>query len=261
MADKLRELGSEGTLGDKFTQASPRFLAWLVTNQQWTHLAGFPAFSTRPDDGSCEVLWLGQKGSGDVDVPLAPIKAWPEDLQQYADLFPWRYILADAFFPVMPAVDGWQILSEKGYVRTDVVVKSDKALGDFLPDEPLPEGEHKTVDAVAVTDVILLARDRVGIMARVRDSQSRARLFWRFLTEWLVKRDPEGLEVKAVLCQVSATVAQPPTVSSRPGLQGYAKYETATDMTQHTPSPLEGVSKIALADVYCRVEEQDEVAE
>ena len=205
MADKLRELGSEGTLGDKFTQASPRFLAWLVTNQQWTHLAGFPAFSTRPDDGSCEVLWLGQKGSGDVDVPLAPIKAWPEDLQQYADLFPWRYILADAFFPVMPAVDGWQMLSEKGYVRTDVVVKSDKALGDFLPDEPLPEGEHKTVDAVAVTDVILLARDRVGIMARVRDSQSRARLFWRFLTEWLVKRDPEGLEVKTANCECGAS--------------------------------------------------------
>ena len=205
MADKLHELGSEGTLGEKFTQASPRLLAWLVSNQQWAHLTRFPAFSTRPDDGSCEVLWLGQKTSGDVDVPLAPVKAWAEDLQEYADLFPWRYILADEFFAVMPAVDGWQMLSERGYVRTDVVVKGEKALGDFLPDEPLPEGEHKTVDAVAVTDVILLARDRVGIMTRVRDSQSRARLFWRFLTEWLVTRDPEGLEVKTANCECGAS--------------------------------------------------------
>ena len=44
--------------------------------------------------------------------------------------------------------------ADKGYVRTDIVVNSDKSLGDFLPDEPLPDGEHKTVDAVAVTDVV-----------------------------------------------------------------------------------------------------------
>ena len=93
--DKLEGLCGEGTLGDKFTQASPRLLAWLVTNEQWNHLTGFPAFSTRPDDGICEVLRLGQKGGEDVEVPLAPIKSWTEDLQQYADLFPWRYILPE----------------------------------------------------------------------------------------------------------------------------------------------------------------------
>ena len=204
ITDKLQEFCNEGTLGDGFTQASPRLLAWLVTNREWTHLTGFPAFSIRQDDGSCEVLWLGQKGSSDVEVPLAPIKAWAEGLQQYADLFPWRYIMADDFFAAMPGVDVWQMLSGKGYVRTDIVVNSDKSLGDFLPDEPLPDGEHKTVDAVAVTDVVLLARDRVGIMARVRDSQARARLFWRFLTEWLVTRDPEGLEVRTANCECGA---------------------------------------------------------
>ena len=144
IADDLQRLSREGTLGNEFTQASPRLLAWLVANQQWTHLTGFPAFSIRSDDGSCAVLRLGQKGSGDLEPPLAPIKAWAEDLQQYADLFPWRYIMAAEFFAVMPEADGWQTLSGKGYLRTDVVVKSDKSLGDFLPDEPLPDGEHKT---------------------------------------------------------------------------------------------------------------------
>ena len=41
-------------------------------------------------------------------------------------------------------------------------------------------------------------------MARVRDSQARARLFWRFLTEWLVTRDPEGLEVRTANCECGA---------------------------------------------------------
>ena len=205
ITDKLEELCSEGVLGDKFTQASPRLLAWLVTNEQWNHLAGFPAFSTRPVDGSCEVLRLGQKGGEDVEVPLAPVKAWTEDLQQYADLFPWRYIMAEEFFAVMPGANVWQTLSGHGYVRTDVVVSGNKSHGDFLPDEPSAEAEHKTVEAVALTDLVLLTRDRVGVMARVRDSQARARLFWRFLTEWLISRDSEGLELKTADCECGSS--------------------------------------------------------
>ena len=201
IVNELKELSNEGTLGDKFTQASPRLLAWLVTNEQWSHLASFPAFSTRPESESYEVLRIGRNGGEDVEVPLAPVRAWTEDLQEYADLFPWRHIMAEEFLAAMPEADVWKMLSEQGYVRTDVVVSSNSSLGDFLPDEPLADGEHKTVDTVAVTDVLILTRDRVGIMARVRDSQTRAQLFWRFLTEWLIARDPGGLEIKTADCE------------------------------------------------------------
>ena len=54
---------------------------------------------------------------------------------------------------------------------------------------------------VAVTDVFLLTRDKVGVMSRVRDSQERARLFWRFLTEWLVTQDPKGVEICTEKCE------------------------------------------------------------
>ena len=37
-------------------------------------------------------------------------------------------------------------------------------------------------------------------MARVRQSQRLARLFWRFLTEWLILRDVVGLEATEALC-------------------------------------------------------------
>ena len=198
--EKLKKLCDEGDLGDKFTQASPRLLAWLVANEQWNHLTGFPAFSTRPDDGSSEVLWLGQKGGEDVEVPLAPAKAWSDSLQQYADLFPWRYIMAEEFFAVIPEADVWQLLSTQGYVRTDVVVNVNRLHGDFLPDELSEDVAHETVNAVGLTDLIFLTGDR-GVMARVRDSQARARLFWRFLTEWLITRDPEGLELRTASCE------------------------------------------------------------
>ena len=199
--DKLQELCLQRPLEHKFTEASPRLLAWLVANREWSHLTSYPAFSKMPDDGGCELLRLVQTGGENAAVPLAPVKAWAEDLQRYADLFPWRNIMADEFFAVMPRDDVWKILSDKGYVRTDVVFSDNRSVGDFLPDEPLADGDHKTVDTVAVTDLMLLTRDRVGIMARVRGSQVLARLFWEFLTEWLIVRDPEGVEVGTAKCE------------------------------------------------------------
>ena len=199
--DKLEDLSNENTLRDEYIKASPLLLAWFVTNQQWNHLTGFPAYSLGPDRGSRRVLWMGQRESQESEVPLAPIKAWAQDLQQYADLFSQGFILAEGFFTALPDVDIWQRLSEAGYVRTDVLISGKKSVGTFRPSEPLPDGEHKTVDTVSVTDVFLLARDTVGVMARVRNSQTRARLFWRFLTEWLVEHDPVGLEISKATCE------------------------------------------------------------
>ena len=198
---KLRDLSSEGTLDDKFAQASARLLAWIVAKQKWNYLIDFPAFSLRSEEEIREVLWLGQRGGDDGEIPLAPVKAWAEDLQQYAELFPWRYILAHDFFEVISEIDVWQTLSGKGYVRTDVVVCGEKTVVDFLPDEPLADGDHRTVDTVTVTDLVFLTKDKEGVMARVRDSQARARLFWRFLTEWLVTRDTGGLEYREAGCE------------------------------------------------------------
>ena len=198
--DSLQNLSAADPLTDDFAQASARMLAWIVTKQGWIHLKGFPAFSTRPDDGGRHVLWLGAQGGDDADIPLAPVKAWPEELQEFAELFPWRYIMADAFIDVIPDPNVWQSLRERAYVRTDVVINDDRSPEVFLPDEPLADGDHRTDEIVTMTDVVFLAKDRVGIMARVRDSQARARLFWRFLTEWLVVRDIEGLDLKTANC-------------------------------------------------------------
>lgn len=203
IVNKLQELSAKDVLNDDFAQASVRMLAWIVTKQEWNHLISFPAYSMRPDDGVRELLRLGLQGSEDSELPLAPVKAWPENLQEFADLFPRNYILADAFFDAMPQTDVWRLLDERGYVRIEVLINSDRCVEDFLPDEPLPESDvdHRSVCAVATTDVVFLTKDRIGIMARVRDSQDRARLFWRFLTEWLVERSSDDLKMREVDCE------------------------------------------------------------
>ncbi|MYL12071.1 MAG: hypothetical protein F4010_08045, partial [Cenarchaeum sp. SB0669_bin_11] len=203
--DSLQDLCEKDTLSDDFAQASTRMLAWIVTKKQWNYLIGFPSFSVRPDDSSRHMLRLSPQDGDEADIPFAPVKAWPEELQEFAGLFPSDYIVADAFFDVIPNPDVWRALSERDYVRTDAIINSNVSPGAFLPDEPLPDGDHSTEDVVTMTNVVFLTKDRVGIMARVRDSQERARLFWRFLTEWLVVRDIEGLDSKKVTCVCGGT--------------------------------------------------------
>ncbi len=205
IVDKLRELCTAGTLTDGYAQASTRMLAWLAGRQRWSDIISFPAFAVRPE-GTRVPLWIGLQGGDDVDIPLAPKSAWPEDLQCFADLFPWSYTLAEMYHSELPETEVWEELTEHGYIRMDVLESTDRHLissrgqGEFLPDEPLPDGDHRTVNTVTVNDLAFLAKDRIGIMARVRDSQERARLFWRFLTEYLVHRDKEGLEPRSVAC-------------------------------------------------------------
>ena len=76
---------------------------------------------------------------------------------------------------------------------------SDMNINKFYPDHPLggESSEHRTSNPVWVTDIV----SRSSIMERVRDSQDRARLFWRFLTEWLVTEAHESLEMKEADCE------------------------------------------------------------
>ena len=96
-----------------------------------------------------------------------------------------------------------------GFRRTGPTVKVTHHVyfNKFLPEESLTdeteeeeEEEHETADHIDVTDIAFLERDNIGIMARVRQSQRLARIFWRFLTEWLILHDSKGLEINEALC-------------------------------------------------------------
>ncbi len=183
---------------DNFSEASVRLFAWIVGQTDCDLLRGFPIFAKEPGSDKPAVSYL-PRNPQDSDRPLAPVRAWPKDLQQFSDLFPPSRILADDFFEKVPDTDAWQTLAQQSFVRASVVMTSEVNINKFYPDHPL-SGEtsaHRTSSPVTVTDIV----GRGTIMDRVRDSQDRARVFWRFLTEWLIKEAPESLQIKAADCE------------------------------------------------------------
>ena len=192
---------AENEIDNGFKEASVRLFTWIVSENKWLLLRGFPVFSSENGTNGPRIIKL-ERDKEDDERPLVPVKAWSEDLQPYSDLFPRRYIMANAFFEATPNSDIWQMLDEQGFLRKDVIIGKNVYFDTFLPDEPLTDDEeHKTAEQVNVTDVAFITRDDIGIMARVRQSQRLARTFWRFLIEWLIVQDSKGLETNEAPCK------------------------------------------------------------
>ena len=174
-----------------FQTASLQLFAWIVSQKDYSLLRNYPVFTA---DGQ-SLSYLIQDGNS----PLAPIQAWSAGLQQFSDLFPPGRILADSYFTVVSNPKEWQMLNQRGFIRTNIVTTTNKAVNfkDIYPEESLPDGDnHITADSISVTDIA----ERAGIMDRVSNSRTRALVFWRFLTEWLIKEDRQSLEIKEAKC-------------------------------------------------------------
>lgn len=185
-----------------FAEASVRLFAWIAEQSNWDLLLDFPVFSDEPGNDRRRVIKL-ERESADEVRPFAPVPSWEKDLQPFSELFPRRFTLSEDFFQ-KSATDLriWRTLEEKGFVRRDPIIRKETNFRIFLPDEPLPasDTDHKTAEGVTVTDVAFISRDEIGIMARVARSRRLARVFWRFLTEWLIVRDLDGTEVNEADC-------------------------------------------------------------
>ena len=176
---------------DIFKTASLQLFAWIVGQKDYALLRNYPVSVA---DGQ-SLSYLIQDGN----PPLAPIQAWSTGLQQFSDLFPPGRILDNSYFTAVSDPEEWQMLNQQGFVRTNVVTTTNKTVNfkDIYPEEGLPDGDnHTTLHPISVTDVV----ERAGIMDRVTNSRSRALVFWRFLTEWLIKVDRQSLEIKKAKC-------------------------------------------------------------
>ena len=175
-----------------FKQASVSFFGWIVSQEAFRLLSNFPVFAV---DGK-SVLELSS--ADNRTPPLAPVRSWQKDLQPFADLFPPQRILDDAFFQKVPDQKVWKQLNGLGIVRTDMVVSREttnlNALSLDL--QGVNEG-HEAVVPFNVTDFV----ERETVMERVRNTPERGRLFWRFLTEYLIKVGHQSLETQAVECK------------------------------------------------------------
>ena len=117
---------------DKFAEASVHLFTWIVGQKNWDRLRGFPVLAKEGDSDNRRAFRLNLSEEDD-NRPLAPIRAWPENLQPYSDLFPWRYILADDFFEASPDPDIWKTLDEKGFLKRGVIITKNIYFKTFLP--------------------------------------------------------------------------------------------------------------------------------
>ena len=200
---RLKELAVEGDLDESFANASMGAFSWMVKNKEWDLLRGFPTFS-QETDGERTIIWLPQGGLLGTVIPLAPLSVWQEDLQQFSVLFPPPYILSAGYFDAVPDAEAWQVLANNGLVRTNILTESEEKPSAFLPDEPLPEVEgdvrHEADNPVSLSNVAFLRGRRTAILERARGSQRRARLFWKFVTEWLIVHDKHALNKLVASC-------------------------------------------------------------
>ena len=201
--DELRERADRGDLDDDFATGSTQAFAWISKNEEWDRLRGFPAFCQEEEDSDRHVVWLAPDGQSDEDVPLAPVTTWDKDLQEFSELFPPTRILSAAFYDVTPNAEVWRKLGEQRIARPKVLISRQIRHPRFLPDEPLPaladDARHESREVVELTDIVHFRGDD-SVIRRASRSQRRARLFWRFITEWLVVHDPQGLQKEEVTC-------------------------------------------------------------
>lgn len=191
---------------DKFKKASVDLFAWIVSEKEYPLLSDFPLFSETYDSGKTKVIPLLDRNPDDPpdkERPLAPVQSWQSDLQEYDELFPPRFIIAKDFFQAVENRDNiWEWLEDNGFIRKDVIFQYDSEVSfkDFLPQEPLSDGDHVTEKKVRVTKIAFLTESDFGIIERIRKSSQRARKFWNFLTKCVVRHDPEGLELTEIAC-------------------------------------------------------------
>jgi len=204
LIEKLHAHSKENPDG-VFAKASVGVFQWITGQKNWELLDNFPAFAEKDHSGGAkEIIRMQQPQEDAGNYPyLAPVRAWQNDLQKYAELFAKRYILADAFFDAVPDSDVWQHLNSEGFAKNCVIIKAIKKDVEPIPDDHTKdkgEEKHSPAEGITVTNIAFLKKEDIGIMSRVPDSQRLARLFWRFLVDWLLVQEPQGLDGGLAKC-------------------------------------------------------------
>ncbi len=198
LRQKLRDRADENPDED-FKEASKRLFGWIVNKEKWNLLQGFPVFTEDKKSNISPVCYLP---SAHTSRPLlAPLRAWAGDLEPFKDLFPPERILADAFFEVVIKPDAWKELDNRHLIKSEEIIIDDNSddLKLFSPEVYEDEDDKKNheIDIPLDTTGILEWNE---IMRNARSNRDNSYLFWRFLTEYIIKKDSLGLEEKSVKC-------------------------------------------------------------
>ncbi|MDE0314648.1 MAG: hypothetical protein OXM61_07090 [Candidatus Poribacteria bacterium] len=188
---KLTNRSAKNT-DDAFKKASVKLFGWIVSQKEFDRLSNFPMFAK---DGE-SVLELSR---ADKRLPpLAPVCTWDKDLQPFEDLFPPDRILDNIFFSKVSDQEVWNRLNNLGIVRTNVIISDEMTnLNAFSLELQGVNEAHEATTPFSVTDFV----ERGGVMTLVTRSTERGRLFWKFITEYLINMDSQLSKTQMIKCK------------------------------------------------------------
>ncbi len=192
---KLQEHTNEKQ-NETVKDASVRLFSWIVKHGKYSFLSNFPVFTS---DGETIIQLPSPQNSR--NSPFAPVKAWPEEIRKFSDLFPPNNIMNEVYFDLVSNRDTWDQLQQQRLIRLIPIIQKKetdlKALAPSVYENEENKIDHRTEEPITVTDIF----DSDAIMTRLHNgSHVRSYLFWQFLTEWLIKKEYTVLDKKHADC-------------------------------------------------------------
>jgi len=202
--ETLKRLSSQKPQDVTVKQASVELFSWIIENEQFDYLDGFPVITEAHDDPEYAILLLTKHIKNPDSKPLAPSRSWPAKAQPFLDLFPKRYVLSSEYFDSCPKTDLWEKIEAQGYLRTTPLYTKIENIENFLPDEPLPVIENKrhvTDKTVEVSKIAFLRGEDISILDTVRKSKKKAILLIEFLLQFALENDTRCFERLESICE------------------------------------------------------------
>ena len=138
---RVRKEVRDGMIRTRLAPWAIRLFRWIADRPDYVErLDGYPVPTSEESDQGVSVLLL-DRGLEVPRRPLAPLAIWPKRAQGFRSLFPSGRVLADDFADGDPEV--WPRLVASGYVNVSPLVETQRVVGAFLPDEPLPDTDRR----------------------------------------------------------------------------------------------------------------------
>jgi len=200
----LKELSDQDPQSVTVKKGSVELFSWIIENEQFDYLEGFPVITEAPSDSEYTILRLTKHIADQDSKPLAPTGSWPDKAQPFLDLFPKRFVLSSEYFDSCLKTELWKQIEEQGYLRTTPLYDKIENIKCFLPDEPLPVVEdngHSSSEAVEVSKIAFLREKDIGILDTVRKSKKKAMSLVKFLLEFVLENDTRCFEKLESSCE------------------------------------------------------------
>jgi hypothetical protein len=189
---------AEDPLTATFKEVNISLFGWIVEHDRLDCLESFPLITCANETVTASTNNPGR-------AHLAPLECWPEKARAFRDLFPQTRVLTSAYYELIPAHEAWDDLARSGIVYLSPLIDVTEPLTEFLPDEPLAEGEHRSMSLVEQSQLLFLTEDDIGLIDSARKSRKGNLRLLTFLLDYVVDADGSAFIEGEVQCQCGAS--------------------------------------------------------